>query len=551
MFQWLRSLKGAPEFPTPIDAPTSDGWLNPQTASQLLADPRRKGLLEQIWQLTAVSSSQFALLYRSPLERYAELVQLLPASQSHHHAYHGGLLDHALEAMVCALKLRQSHLLPPNTDPQIQTQQAEAWTAGIAYAALLHDIGKLLTDFVVEDRTDQRWYPWHGPLQQPYRVRHNPNRKYRLHGAANGLLAVIILGREALDWLSSFTELWASLLHALAGQYEHAGILGELVIRADQASVARSLGGDPKLALNTPQHALQRKLLDGLRYLLSESLKLNQPQASDGWLTEEALWLVSKTVCDKLRAHLLSQGIGGIPERNTTLFNILQEYELVMENEEGKAIWRATVRSDSGWRQTFTLLKLAPALIWEPQYRPPSFAGSVQVEEEEKVASDLGNDTPVLEPARTLAGSAFEDSPGSKFMSWLRDGIRHQRLPVNNAKALLHTVEGTLFLVSPGIFRRYLQENPELAMRAQHEGTSDWQWLQQQFEALRLHRKRPDDLNLWTCEVCGPHPGKRLHGYLLLRPETVLNSVPFDNPYLRLASNPSPLGDAAQHNDVT
>ncbi len=92
-----------------------------------------------------------------------------------------------------------------------------------------------------------------------------------------------------LDWLSDYPDLWSALLYALAGQYEHAGILGELVIQADQASVAQALGGDPGKALAAPRHALQRKLLEGLRYLLSEELKLNQPQASDGWLTQDAL----------------------------------------------------------------------------------------------------------------------------------------------------------------------------------------------------------------------------------------------------------------------
>jgi hypothetical protein len=110
-----------------------------------------------------------------------------------------------------------------------------------------------------------------------------------------------------LDWLSGYPSLWAPLLYVLAGQYEHAGVLGELVVQADRASVAQELGGDPARAMAAPKHALQRKLLDGLRYLLKEQLKLNQPEASDGWLTEDALWLVSKTVSDKLRAHLLSQ----------------------------------------------------------------------------------------------------------------------------------------------------------------------------------------------------------------------------------------------------
>src|SRR3546814_14107025 len=54
----------------------------PESAASLLAMPRRKRLLEHIWQRTSLSRKQFASLYRAPLERYAELVQLFPASES-------------------------------------------------------------------------------------------------------------------------------------------------------------------------------------------------------------------------------------------------------------------------------------------------------------------------------------------------------------------------------------------------------------------------------------------------------------------------------------
>ena len=140
---------------------------------------------------------------------------------------------------------------------------------------------------------------------------------------------------------------WSALLYVLAGQYEHAGVLGELVVQADRASVAQALGGDPARAMAAPKHALQRKLVDGLRYLLKEELKLNQPQASDGWLTNDALWLVSKTVSDKLRAHLLSQGIDGIPSSNTAVFNVLQDHGIIQAGPDDKAIWKATVTSST------------------------------------------------------------------------------------------------------------------------------------------------------------------------------------------------------------
>src|SRR5690606_38984246 len=183
----------------------------PESAAALLATPRRRRLLEHILQRTSLSRRQFALLYRAPLERYAELVQQFPASESHHHAYPGGMLDHGLEIVAYALKLRQSHLLPVGDSPETQAAQAEAWTAATAYAALLHDIGKIAVDLEVEYASGALWHPWHGPLQQPYRFRYRKDREYRLHGAATGLLYTAVLDRQILDWLRSFSALWSSL----------------------------------------------------------------------------------------------------------------------------------------------------------------------------------------------------------------------------------------------------------------------------------------------------------------------------------------------------
>ena len=103
--------------------------LLPQSASMLLATPRRQKLLDHIWERISLSRAQFSLLYLAPLERYAELVQQFPASESHHHAYPGGMLDHGLEIVAYALKLRQSHLLPVGMKPEEQAAQAEVWTA--------------------------------------------------------------------------------------------------------------------------------------------------------------------------------------------------------------------------------------------------------------------------------------------------------------------------------------------------------------------------------------------------------------------------------------
>lgn len=602
LFQRKRPVQAATV--APATATKGKGLTRPESAASLLATPRRQKLLEHIWQRTSLSRQQFAALYLGPLERYAELAQQFPASESHHHAYPGGLLDHGLEIVAYALKLRQSHLLPAGTTPEDQAAQAEAWTAATAYAALLHDIGKIAVDLHVEVSDGSVWHPWHGPLQHPYHFRYRKDREYRLHSAASGLLYNRLLDRDILDWLSGYRELWAALLYVLAGQYEHAGVLGELVTQADRASVAQELGGDPARAMAAPKHALQRKLLEGLRYLLKEELKLNQPQASDGWLTQDALWLVSKTVSDKLRAHLLSQGIEGIPANNTAVFNILQDHGMLQATPDDKAIWKAVVTSDAGWTHTFTLLRLAPALIWEGSERPPAFQGTVEVVQEEDAsaavspatstatappnttseastlaisplaptAQAVGNDgvdalldllgTPDIEPPPIAATSSEPTAParapepngpkpaapqseieakdarmspsGEHFIAWLRRHIEARKLIINDAKALVHTVADTVYLVSPGVFQRYAQEHPQTAFLARQEQIADWQWVQKRFEKLQLHRKQDSGLNIWTCEVTGPRKSRKLHGYLLIDPLNLFDEIPMNNPYLKV-----------------
>ncbi|WGT27057.1 MobH family relaxase [Pseudomonas marginalis] len=406
---WQLKLKKTVRDDRSHTAELSSGYLAPKTPVELLGTARRSKLIEHIWQRTSLSRPQFDELYLCPIKRYAALVQELPASENHHHAHAGGMLDHGLEIIAFALKIRQSYLLPVGATPEAQATQTEAWTAAIAYAALLHDIGKIAIDVEVHFADGTLWHPWQGPISREYRFRYLKDRQYKLHAAAAGLVYTHVLTQPIMDWLSGFPEPWSALLYVLAGQYEHAGTLGELVVQADQASVAQELGGNPSRALAAPKHSLQRQLIEGLRFLVTEQLKLNQPRASDGWLTDDALWLVSKTVADKLRAHLLAQGAESIPTSNSTLFNVLQDNAIIQVNAEGKAIWTAMVHSGK-WQKTLTFLKVSPALIWERGERPPSFAGTVTLTPVVKPSEEISDITECGFP-RNTPNLAFEAEP--------------------------------------------------------------------------------------------------------------------------------------------
>lgn len=561
------------------------GWTPVHPPTHLLAEPHRQRLMERIWQYTALSTEQFEQLYRQPLLRYAEYVQLLPASESHHHAYAGGMLDHGLELVATALKLRQSHLLPATAAPEDQAVQADAWSAAIAYGALLHDIGKVAVDMEVECINGLRWYPWHGPLVQSYRFCYVRGRDYKLHNAAAGLIFNKILDPYILDWLSGYPVLWSSLLYVLAGQYEHAGVLGELVTQADRISTAQNIGGNPAKALLAPVTSLQHHLLSALRHLVKNELKLNQVGAA-GWLTADALWLVSKVAADKVRAYLLAQSVDGVPSSNIALFDELQSHGLVEANSEGKAVWKAAV-VDGDWQQQFTFLRLQPSLIWGDETRPPEFVGTVapivDIEPEhiqplasiaayspsppaasqspshshrnsdpseiyppEADCSDyLGPLLELFEMPDLDQGTALSKTPiaeeqnnndlGKNFLEWLRAGLQSHALIINDSRAKVHTVGDTYFLVTPGIFQRYAMECQKQVVHI--DSTEAWPSVQKSFEKMNIHRRRPNGENIWACHVQGPRKRGKLNGYLMKDPLELNQDGLTNNPFLRLTDS--------------
>ncbi|HDX0990400.1 TPA: TraI domain-containing protein [Pasteurella multocida] len=361
----------------------NEGWMYPQNANELLNTDLRKKYLGLIWQQVSMDRKMFNTLYRKPIENYAEIVQLLPASESHHHSHIGGMLDHGLEVIAFSAKLRQSYVLPPNVAPEEQSKQRDAWTAAAIYIALVHDIGKVITDVEIILKDGTRWFAWNGIPSQPYKFKYIKGRDYELHPVLGGFLANQLIPKSAFDWIAQFPEVLSSLMYAMAGHYDKAGLLSEIIQKADQHSVTVALGGDVNKLVQRPVNSLAKQLVMALRYLLEHKIKLNTPKGpADGWFTEDGLWLMSKTTADSIRAYLLGQGIS-VPKDNGKLFDEMQSLGIVEATTEGTAIWHCRIQADSGWTppSSFTLLKIKPEVAWENvSVRPQYFAGKVKVE---------------------------------------------------------------------------------------------------------------------------------------------------------------------------
>lgn len=115
---------------------------------------------------------------------------------------------------------------------------------------------------------------------------------------------------------------------------------------------------------------------------------------------------------------------------------------------------------------------------------------------------------------------------GQGFVNWMREGIRTRKIMVNESGAPVHMVAGRAFLVSPGIFKLYVQSTTG-------ETGELWKSVQKVFQRLSLHYRDNDGTNIFTCEVKGARKIRKVKGYFLEKPEFIFdNAVPEDNPYL-------------------
>ncbi|WJW74729.1 MobH family relaxase [Thiohalobacter sp. IOR34] len=526
-----------------VDPPV-EGALPVLDAGALLRPHRSQ--LATIRQLVGVPRAHWVAFYATVFEAYAGFVQQLPASEAHHHAGPGGMLVHGLEVVREALKLRRGRLLPPGAAAEELAARQDLWTYATATGALLHDLGKPVTDQRVRlyDRQGRElghWDPWAGPLPAVagwYRVEFVRERRYRFHERVPPLLVRFILPQRGLSWLASDPEVFGAWLAAISGDADRAGVLGELVHRADGLSVASDLAGVPARMSSARRKPLVARLLTGLRYLLDQgSLPLNRPGAA-GWRLDDDLWLVSKRVLDALREHLSQEGQEGVPTRNDRLMDELQQHGLLTPNGD-RAVWIVQVTTGD-WSQQLTVLRFPLQTLWpDPDARPPVFDGSVAPvgENRDDTTSEDPKSTPGPEPSPPDADDASEapveaspsepreteiseeDDPGHRFLHWLKEGLASGSLLINAVNARVHVVPEGLLLVSPGIFKDFDREN--------------WTRVQKRFQKLKLHKRTPQATNIWSYQVKGDRKQSRINGLLITEPEQVLGlQLPPPNPHL-------------------
>ena len=313
------------------------------------------GLNERTW-------SDFIL---PVIRNVAELVQQLPASESHHHAHPGGLWIHTCETMRHAVRLRQGVVLPSGRDAEDQSKHRHRWTAGVIVATLLHDIGKTVTDLTVrlygQTHRGVVWNALAGDMRASQATDYavdfprSSERDYKAHQRDGVLLMQRLVPSQTMVWIGEDPPLLDTLIQYLAG--ESAGTdnpIAALVSAAERESVRMNLLEGPRTRFSSARAIpLIERLMDALRRMLAEGgqIPLNRPGAA-GYVFDGDVWFAAARLANSVRDYLrINESSIGIPgeDKNDRLFDVWQDYGACRTNpDSGRALWGGRIEFDGG-----------------------------------------------------------------------------------------------------------------------------------------------------------------------------------------------------------
>jgi hypothetical protein len=357
------------------------------TAKQLL---ERQGINPKLadWRsLFAMADDFFDQMVLAPFYRYAECVQLAPASESDHHAGPGGLLTHTYDVITLALQIRRGRQLPLGGTIEIVNAQRYLWTYAVFAGALLHDVGKLMASIriipTILDGKRQKeifWTPQDVPLQQlkaaTYRIEFVA-LPYRYHSQI-ALTNFDLLPSGGRSWLSREPSIMMQLCAFLHGDRYESGAVGEIIESADMQSTARAQKQPVNVRFSNKPSTIER-IVHWVRHWLAEGeIKLNRNGAM-GWIDNDGyLYVVCRSLADRIIRHCDDNGITDIPRDHIRLYDIFQDYGFALPNHEGRAIWNVVITGPD-YQHPFTCLKFQARRFSLPTKPLPVFDGQIQI----------------------------------------------------------------------------------------------------------------------------------------------------------------------------
>ncbi|MCG9576651.1 helicase/relaxase domain-containing protein [Vibrio tubiashii] len=396
--------------------------------------------IDEIKGCTAVPAIIWNEIYMGIIQNVARFVQNLPASGAHHHSQVGGLLEHSLEIAMYAGRVTRGITFTTNGQERQVSELQQVFRFAVISAALLHDVGKLITDLRVVykgDTGDVIWNPVLGPLPMgvPYdfSMKRDSLRSAQDHVHATLLLAKMIVPSKGFRWLSeqdsNLYRMWISTLSGNGRDF--GGEIFDCIRRADRESAEMSLKNrnDNPRAIEIAKSKQPTSTVaehapipvSGERYfhepfidywkdqIHTNSVSLNSA-GSYAWITDKYVFLISPKAITKATEYLKSINLSSLPTKMTDgqVMSKLLEHNAVVPMDPEKSTHAATkikvfipsIGDKKQWSHVLGLTAIRRELI-DPEMELPIFKGTLTLDSQKSPFYDGINVAKVAEPKTT------------------------------------------------------------------------------------------------------------------------------------------------------
>lgn len=310
-----------------------------------------------------IRDSEYNEYIQPMLNNFANFVHLLPASEYHHHRSQGGLLRHTLEVILYSIKIAKSFEFDANESPVIKSNRALAWRIAVVVGAVMHDIGKPISDVDVWDKSgEHHWSPSVNCLHEwaeqkdieRFFIYWRTDRHERHHNTSLTKMTDIVpktllgfLMEEGNDIYNELTEALAgsNSFRATATRNEtgtaYKNKIHKIVSTADSRSVKEDLkrySGDAVRAAQTGVSVVAR-IVDAIRLLVKRGDWVPNKPGSPIWYTTEGLFVVWGSAVEPITTIVKSSGVN-VPHSADSLADIMLSYGLFVLNENDSVYWR-------------------------------------------------------------------------------------------------------------------------------------------------------------------------------------------------------------------
>lgn len=332
----------------------------------------------------ALNKEEVDRLLMPLITRFVSLVNILPASESHHHSGVCGLFAHSIQCASAAVAAAERMLLGDRTTLRQRYQDRPRWFVAAGVMGLVHDVGKVFDVEVVTENGDM-WNPFASSLWtwiNQTEAKHvfvlwRQDRVHKQHELRSVRLAYSRLFTDEL--VAYLTAVSGDLI---PGAIDDAIVFGTgplaAVLKEAEAESIRQDGESRRLlgaACMCSASPLVTPILSAMKELLEAGLWSVNKEDSQVYVTRQGTFIrlneVSASDVHQAAVKLRAPYVPGTPEG---LIRVLQEQNLIDthpgENEQPSPIWLIKIGEGNNNRRQVCIKLCDPLMLFAERKLP-------------------------------------------------------------------------------------------------------------------------------------------------------------------------------------